>query len=191
MHIINDTSAAISYNLPMYRSGCFLRTSTQSSVYHLLCSWIIFFNKMLKSAYHFIWVSHNLAPHNLKVRGHSNYDFCNQWSPTVSAYDAPLTHWGRVTHICVRKLTIIGSENGLSPDRRQAIIWTNAGILLIGPLGTNFSEIFNRNPDIVFQENTLQSAVCKMASILSRSQCVNGHCRIPTVWLCFVVFWLR
>ena len=27
--------------------------------------------------------------------------------------------------------TIIGSDNGLSPDRRQAIIWTKAGILLI------------------------------------------------------------
>ena len=52
-----------------------------------------------------------------------------------------LTHWGRVTHICVSKLTIIGSDNGLSPDRRQAIIWTNAGLLLIGPLGTNFGEI--------------------------------------------------
>ena len=51
-----------------------------------------------------------------------------------------LTHWGRVTHICVSKSTITGSDNGLSPDRRQAIIWTNAGILLIGPLGTNFSE---------------------------------------------------
>ena len=52
-----------------------------------------------------------------------------------------LTHWGRVTHICVSKRTIIGSDNGLSPNRRQAIIWTNAGILLIGPSGTNFSEI--------------------------------------------------
>ena len=52
-----------------------------------------------------------------------------------------LTHCGRETHICVDKLTIIGSDNGLSPGRRQAIIWTNAGILLIGPLGTNFSEI--------------------------------------------------
>ena len=50
-------------------------------------------------------------------------------------------HWGRVTHICVGKLTIIGQDNGLSPVRRQAIIWTNAGILLIGPLRTNFSEI--------------------------------------------------
>ena len=52
-----------------------------------------------------------------------------------------LTHWGRVTHICVSNLTTIGSNNGLSPDRRQAIIWTNARILLIGPLGTNSSEI--------------------------------------------------
>ena len=46
-----------------------------------------------------------------------------------------------MTHICVSKLTTIGSDNGLLPDRRQAIIWTNAGILLIGPLGTNFCEI--------------------------------------------------
>ena len=52
-----------------------------------------------------------------------------------------LTHWGRVTHICVTKLTIIGSDNGLPPGRRQAIIWTNAGILLIESLGANFSEI--------------------------------------------------
>ena len=34
-----------------------------------------------------------------------------------------LSHWGRVTHICVCKLTINGSDNG------QAIIWTNARIL--------------------------------------------------------------
>ena len=54
-----------------------------------------------------------------------------------------LTHWSRVTHICVSKLTIIGSYNGLSPGRRQAIIWTNAGILLIRSLGTSFSEILS------------------------------------------------
>ena len=53
----------------------------------------------------------------------------------------PLTHWGQVTHICVNKITIIGSYNGLSPGRWQAIIWTKAGILLIWLLGTNFSEI--------------------------------------------------
>ena len=52
-----------------------------------------------------------------------------------------LTHWDRVTYICVSKLTVIGSDNGLSPDRRQAIIWTNAGLSLIGPLGTSVSEI--------------------------------------------------
>ena len=46
-----------------------------------------------------------------------------------------------MTHICVIKLFILGSDNGLSPGRRQAIIWTKAGILLIGSLGTNFSEI--------------------------------------------------
>ena len=54
-----------------------------------------------------------------------------------------LTHWGRVTHICVGTNTDIGSDTGLSPGRRQAIIWTNAGILLTGHLGTNFSEILS------------------------------------------------
>ena len=52
-----------------------------------------------------------------------------------------LTHWGRVTHICVSDLTSIGSDNSLSPGRRQAIIRTNAGLMLIELLGTNFSEI--------------------------------------------------
>ena len=52
-----------------------------------------------------------------------------------------LTHWDRVTHICVSKLIIIGPDNGLSPGRRQATIWTSAGISLIGPLGANFSDI--------------------------------------------------
>ena len=54
-----------------------------------------------------------------------------------------LTHWGRVTIIRVGKLTIIDSDNGLSPGRRQTIIKTNAGILLIETLGTNFSEILS------------------------------------------------
>ena len=44
-------------------------------------------------------------------------------------------------YICICNLTIIGSNNDLSPGRHQAIIWTNAVILLIGPLGTNFNEI--------------------------------------------------
>ena len=52
-----------------------------------------------------------------------------------------LTHWGRVMHICVSELTIIVSDNGLSPGRRQAIIWNHVGLFLIEPLGTNFSEI--------------------------------------------------
>ena len=54
------------------------------------------------------------------------------------------THWGRVTHTCVSKLTIIASDNGLSPGRRQAIIWTNDGLLWIRTLGTNLSEILSK-----------------------------------------------
>ena len=44
-------------------------------------------------------------------------------------------------YICISKLTIIGSDNGLLPRKCQTIIWTNDEILLVGPLGTNLSEI--------------------------------------------------
>ena len=56
-----------------------------------------------------------------------------------------LTHWSRMTHICVNKLTSIGSDNGLSPNRRQAIIWTNAEILLIWNPGNNLQWNLNGN----------------------------------------------
>ena len=52
-----------------------------------------------------------------------------------------LIYWGQVTHIYVSKLTIIGSDNGLSPVLCQAIIETKAIILLFEPLEINFSEM--------------------------------------------------
>ena len=79
-----------------------------------------------------------------------------------------LTHWGRVTHICIVKLTIIGSDNGLSPGRRQAIIWTNAGILLIGPLGTNFIQIL-----IGIQTFPFKKMHLKMSSAKWRPFCLG------------------
>ena len=85
-----------------------------------------------------------------------------------------LSHWGRMTHICVSKLTIIGSDNGLSPDRRQAIFWTNAGILLIGPLGTNFSEILIEIHAFTFKKMHLKKVVWNIAAILSRPRCVKA-----------------
>ena len=63
-----------------------------------------------------------------------------------------VTHWGRVTHTCVSILNTIGSENGLSPERRQAINWTNAVIVLIRPLGTNFSEILIETYPLSFKK---------------------------------------
>ena len=37
---------------------------------------------------------------------------------------------------------VIGSDNGLSPVQRQAIILTHAGLSLTGPMGTTFFEIW-------------------------------------------------
>ena len=80
-----------------------------------------------------------------------------------------------MTHICVSKLTIIGSDNGLSPERRQAIIRTNAGILLIGPLGTNFSEIL-----IETQTFSLKKIHLKMSS----AQCCSFRLGLNVLMNC-------
>ena len=65
-----------------------------------------------------------------------------------------LTHCGRMTHICVSN--IIGSDNGLSPEWYQAIIWTNAEILLIGPLRSNFSETLSKIYWLLFKKMHLK-----------------------------------
>ena len=87
-----------------------------------------------------------------------------------------LTHWGRERHICVSKLTIIGSNNGLSPGRRQAIIWTNAGILLIRPLGTNFNEMLVEIRTFSFMKMRL-----KVSSAKWRSFCLGLNELIHTL----------
>ena len=78
-----------------------------------------------------------------------------------------LTHWGWVMHVCVDKLTIIGSDNGLLPGRRQNIIWTSVGILLIVSLRTNFSYILIWIQTFSFKKMHLKNVVCKMATIFS------------------------
>ena len=99
--------------------------------------------------------------------------FCKQ-NTTICV----LTYWGRATHICVSKLTIIGSDNGLSPDRRQAIIWTNAGLLLIGHLGTNFSEILIEILTFSFKKMRLKVSYAKRRPFWSRPQCIKGCFRV-------------
>ena len=111
----------------------------------------------------------------------------------VSMHDQPwksypmerlLTHWGRVTHICVSKLTIIGSDNGLSPDRRQAIIWTNAGLLLIEPLGTTVSEILIKILTFSFKKKSL-----KVSSAKRRPFCLGLNVLTNFTWMTFYCLW--
>ena len=103
------------------------------------------------------------------------------------------THWGWVMHICVGNPTIIGSDNGLSsPGWSQEIIYTNAGILLIGPLGTNFSEILIKILTFSFNKmhlkmlsaewrpfclslNVLRSQLHLSGTMSSRKQTQRGH----------------
>ena len=88
--------------------------------------------------------------------------------------------------------TIMSSDNGLSPGWRQAIIWTNAGILLIGPLGTNFSEILIKMYIFSFKKMHLKNIVRNFVTILFRPQCVIINTYLTNyVWYepWFIGFW--
>ena len=102
------------------------------------------------------------------------YQLTPSWSTCISNTGSQvLTHCGRVTHICISKPTIIGSDNGLSPGRRQAVIWTDDGILLMWTLGTNFGEIRIKIKKISFTKKASENIICETAAILSRGKCVN------------------
>ena len=88
----------------------------------------------------------------------------------VNRLNAWLIYWDRVTYIFVEKLTISGSDSGLSAGQCHTIIWTNARILFI-----EIQWNFNRNSKFFIHENAIESVICEMASILSRSQCVKDQ----------------
>ena len=94
-----------------------------------------------------------------------------------------LTHWGRVTYICVGNLTIIGLDNGLSPGRRQAIIWTNDGEFLIGPLGTNFSEILIEILTFSFKEMRLKVSSGKWRPFCHGLNELNRQCGFRFIYI--------
>ena len=91
------------------------------------------------------------------------------------------THRGRVTHICVSKLTIIGSDNVMSPGQCQAIIWNNVRILLIGPSRTNSSEILITIHTFSFKEMYL-----KMLSGKWGPSCLSLNVLIYTGEICIM-----
>ena len=91
---------------------------------------------------------------------------CDSQSPRFA-------HWGRVTHICIGKLTI-GSDNGLSPGRSRAIIWNNVGNSVNWTLRSKLQWNCNRNINIFIKENAFESVVCEMSQCWSRCRLWNA-----------------
>ena len=67
-------------------------------------------------------------------------------------------------------LVSIGSDNGLSPIRRQAIYWTSAGILIIKPYGIYFSEILLKIQNFSLMKMHLQKYILWNAVIVFRGE---------------------
>ena len=77
-----------------------------------------------------------------------------------------------ITHICVSILTTIGSDKGLLPARYQAIIWTNTGILLIGLIGTTFSDILIQIHTFSFEKMPWKWRLENCGNFVSASICL-------------------
>ena len=74
-------------------------------------------------------------------------------------------------HICINKLTIIGSDSGLLPGWCQAIIWTNASILLIRNLGTHFNDILCVIHTFYFKKCIWKCHLRNGGNLVSASMC--------------------
>ena len=125
---------------------------------------------------HAEWPGHSGATGQVAGTGSdvANYwHLCTDWDGAWYGCKL-LTHWGWATQICISKLSTIGSDNGLSPGRRQAIIWTNVGILSITTFGTNFSEHFNKIHIFSFKKMHL-----KMSSGKCRPFCLGLNVLTP------------
>ena len=101
-----------------------------------------------------------------------------------------------VTYICISELTIIGSDKGLSPGHCQSIIWTNAGILYIGPSGTKFNEmLIEIHLFTLIQENFiskchLENGVHQEQSFLWSVLLGSGICQLyPYIWGLLLWHW--
>ena len=62
-----------------------------------------------------------------------------------------------------------GSDKDLSSVRHQAVIWNNAVVLLIGPLGTNFDEILIETYTFSYRKMHLKCRLKKSGHFVSTS----------------------
>ena len=109
---------------------------------------------------------------------HGNCKASGAWIWKLWSYQLIEAQWRiyALTHICVGNLTIIGSDNGLSPYRRQAIIWTNAGIVLIGPL------ILIKIHTFSFKKSNF-----KLLSAKSQPFCLGSNV-LTLTWIRWIIF---
>ena len=92
-------------------------------------------------------------------------------------------------HISISKLIIISSDNGLLPGRHEAIIWTNAVMLLIQTSKANFSEILSEIHTFSFKKMHLKMSsgkwrpFCLCLNVLIPCVCILCLLLTLTVWL--------
>ena len=108
------------------------------------------------------------VPSDLRCRdAHVSVILFDKSDSFTPVYHIRLTHWGRVTHLCVDELTITGSDNGFAPIHHMnqycnIVIWT-----LTNKLRWNL----NGNSYIFSEEDAFENVVRKIATILSWPQC--------------------
>ena len=121
------------------------------------------------------WMPANQKPFWKFLSIYMDFNMEISWSPCLFEYVLlnPLRPSDAYMH---KKITSIGSDNGLSPGGRQAIIWTN---IVNSNLRNKHQSNLERN--LFIQENAFENVVYEMVPILSWPQYVN---RLPlALWV--------
>ena len=110
------------------------------------------------------------APHCIEI--------WSEWQ-TIFSIAFPLTRLPQCRIYASVIWISIGSDNGLAPNRRQTIIWANAGLLSISNLGRNFSEILIKIQIFPITKMHLKiSSVKWRPSYPGREELIDESCRI-------------
>ena len=130
-HIQYEISSSIFKCLPFNGCQTVLLYTTNCTYYLLKHPWYVKWVPTHQQYGRLIQIYHSIAWSMLGHEDITLWPINRQERSGIASPSSFLIHWGRATHICFSKLTMIDSDNGLAPSRRQAIIWTNAGMLSI------------------------------------------------------------
>ena len=129
----------------------------------------------------------------VNVRYHISWTAINVRAQTTerSLYGTHISLRPRDAYVSVGKVNISCSDNGLSPDLHQAIVWSTADLFVVDWIAVvKLQWHLSKHLKHFIQENTFENVVCEMAAICVSlnvlTHCVCQQCHFISYWIIFI-----